>query len=242
VDRFDELTQRLLADLDRQGDRPAGPDCLRPEALGQIVAGSVSAQQRERIERHLDECSVCLDRLLEIRADIQAIMAPGRVSPRLARTLERLLGGPPRSLPARLAGRVRGVLALRIPVWTVAGVAAAVLLTWMALDRFQRPFMPVPAPIQVRDPTDRLTPAHARTQRKVSGTVSAVRDATSNGVEAHIVDLEDSSGASYILFTWGRPQIRPGDAVEVDAILTAGTQTVGRPVHQGLATALRKVR
>jgi hypothetical protein len=230
-----------MADLDRQSDRPAGPDCLRPAVLGQLAAGSMSAQQRERIERHLDECSVCLDRLIEIRADIQAIMAPGRVSPRLARTLERLLG-PPQPLAARLAARVRGVLAFRIPVWTVAGVAAAVLLTWMAVGRFQQPFMPMPAPIEVRDPTDRLTPAHAQTLRKVSGTVSAVRDATSNGVEAHIVDLETSSGANYVLFMWGRPQIRPGDAVEVDAILTAGTQTVGRPVHQGLATALRKVR
>jgi hypothetical protein len=76
----------------------------------------------------------------------------------------------------------------------------------------------------------------------VSGVVRSVRDATSNGVEAHIVDLKDASGASYMLFTWGRPTISKGDTVEIDAIFTPTAPTVGAPVYQGVATALRKTR
>jgi Putative zinc-finger len=243
VDTLERLTQRLLDDLDRQGDRPSGPDCLRIEVLGQFVTGTLGPQSRERVETHLDTCLACLDRFIKIRGDLRAITEPEEVSRRLARTLEGLLGDR-RSEPfaTRVVARVRAVLAFRIPVWTAAGVAAALLLTWMSVEHLQRPSVRLPSPVELRDPTDRLSPAHAQFQRTITGTVSSVRDATSNGVEAHIVDLKDAAGANYILFAWGRPQIRPGDAVEVDAILTAGAQTVGTPVYQGLATTLRKLR
>ena len=78
--------------------------------------------------------------------------------------------------------------------------------------------------------------------RTVSGVVSSIRDATSSGVEAHVVSLKDTSGATYVLFAWGRPTIGPGDAVEIEAIFTATTQTAGRPVYQGMATQFRRVR
>jgi AcrR family transcriptional regulator len=235
------LTQRLLDDLDRQGDRPGGADCLRLEVLEQFVTGTLGPRPREGVETHIATCLACLDKLIEIRGDLQAITEPEEGSPRLARTLEVLLGDR-RSEPlaTRVVARVRAALVFRIPVWTAAGVAAALLLTWTSVELLQRPS--VRSPVEVRDPTDRLSPAHAQFQRTISGIVSSVRDATSNGIEAHIVDLKDASGASYILFAWGRPQIRPGDAVEINAILTPGAQTVGTPVYQGLATTLRKLR
>ena len=243
MDRLDRLTQRLLEDLDRQGDPPSGPDCLRLEVLGRHATGDLDTQTRERVETHLNGCLACLDRFIALRDDLQALSAPGEVSPRLARTLDTLLGVEPvPSLGARVLDRVRRVFVFRVPAWAIAGAAAAVLLTWAAADRVQRPAPPAPSPTAAGDPTDRLNPAHAQFQRTVSGVVSSVRDATSNGVEAHIVDLKDASGASYVLFTWGRPTIRKGDAVEIDAIFTSGAQTAGAPVYQGVATALRKAR
>lgn len=243
MDRLDRLTERLLEELDQQGERPPGPDCLRLDVLGRLATGWLDVQTRERVETHLNGCLSCLDRFIAVRDDLQALAAPGEVSPRLSRTLEALLGVEPvPSLGARALDRVRRIFVFRVPAWAVAGAAAAVLLTWVAVDRIQRPVPPAPSSTAAGDPTDRLNPAHAQFQRTVSGVVSSVRDATSNGVEAHIVDLKDASGASYVLFTWGRPTIRTGDAVEVDAIFTSGAQTAGAPVYQGVATALRKAR
>jgi hypothetical protein len=240
---LDRLTQRLLQDMDQQGARAVGPDCLRTELLGRLASGRLDAHTRERVETHLDGCLNCLDRFIGIRDDIQALTAPGEVSPRLAQALDALLGGSSTPEPlAPRAGRIRRVLAFRVPAWAVAGAAAAILLAWVAADRLHRPGAPMPPSSGAVD-TERAVPAHTQLQRTVSGVVSSVRDATSNGVEAHIVDLRDASGASYVLFTWGRPTVRAGDAVEIDAIFTTGgVQAAGAPVYQGVATALRKAR
>ena len=47
MDRLDRLTQRLLEELDRHGDRPSGPDCLRLDVLGRLATGGLDAQTRE---------------------------------------------------------------------------------------------------------------------------------------------------------------------------------------------------
>jgi hypothetical protein len=203
----------------------------------------LDGEARERAEAHLDSCLICLDGFIEVRDDLHALRAPGEVSPRLARALDALLGvAAPRPRGLLPGGRLRRLLATRVPAWTVAAVAAAILCTWVAADRFQRPAAPVAPPTRAGDP-ERVTAAHAQLQRTVSGVVGSVRDATSNGIEAHVVDLRDESGASYVLFTWGRPTVRAGDAVEIDAIVTVGgAQPAGQPVYQGLATAVRKVR
>jgi len=118
------------------------------------------------------------------------------------------------------------------------------LITWTVAYKFQQPDARVGWPANVSDPTSpgRLTPAERGVTRTVSGVVSSIRDATSSGVEAHVVSLKDTSGATYVLFAWGRPTIGPGDAVEIEAIFTATTQTAGRPVYQGMATQFRRVR
>jgi hypothetical protein len=237
---LDRLTQRLLEELDRQGDRPAGSDCLRPEVLGRLTTGRLEARARETAQAHLDGCLHCLDRFITIRDDLQALASPGEISPRLARTLDGLIGGRASSSAPGLLERVREVLAFRVPAWTVAGAAAAVLLTWAITERLHWPALPAPAPVVSTPPAERLEPAHAQLQRTVSGVVSSVRDATTNGVEAHVVDLRDAGGTSYMLFTWGRPTIEKGDKVEIDAIFTSGAQ--GQPVYQGVATALRKTK
>jgi hypothetical protein len=242
VDRLDRLTQRLLEDLDRRGDTPPPAACLSPELLGRLVTGGLDAEARARADAHLDGCLACLDRFIEVRDDLHALRAPGPASPRLARALDTLLGAAaPRPRGLRLAGGLRRALTSRVPAWAVAGAAAAVLLVWVVTGRVHRPEDVTPA-TRPRD-AERVTPAQTQLQRTVSGVVHAVRDATSNGVEAHIVDLRDASGASYVVFAWGPPTVRAGDAVEVDAIVTpGGARPAGPPVYQGLATAFRKAR
>jgi hypothetical protein len=209
--------------------------------LGRLATGRLEAQTRESAQAHLDGCLDCLDRFIAIRDDLQALASPEEASPRLARTLESLIGGRTPSTAPGLLERVRQVLAVRVPAWTLAGAAAAMLLTWAITERLHR----LPAgspPVASSTPAERLEPAHAQLQRTVSGVVSSVRDATTNGVEAHIVDLRDAAGSSYMLFTWGRPTIQKGDMVEIDAIFTTGAQSADQPVYQGVATALRKAK
>ena len=89
---------------------------------------------------------------------------------------------------------------------------------------------------------DRLRPAHRQNTRTISGIVSSVRDATSNGVEAHVLSLKEASGATYLLFTWGRPTVRPGDAVEIDALFAAAAPGADPAVYQGVVTEVRRAK
>jgi len=133
---------------------------------------------------------------------------------------------PPRR--ARVAGQLRRLVTARFPAWAVAGAAAAVLLTWGVAH--YRSIEPTPAT---------MTPAHSQTTRTVSGVVSSVRDATSNGVDAYVVSVTDAAGATYVLFAWGRPSVHDGERVEIDAVFAKASESAGRPVYQGVATALR---
>lgn len=240
MDRLDRLTERLLENLDRQ------QQCLGWPLLDQLVTGNIDPPARERAEAHLDQCLACLHRFLELQEHLHGLRAPGEVSPRLVAALDRLIDKEPggRSLAAGPAERLRRVLAFRVPAWSVAAAAAAILITWVAADNLRDPIRTVEWPAGVPDPTapGRLTPADRQAARTVSGVVSAVRDATSGDIEAHVVSLEDAAGTTYVLFAWGRPTVSPGDAVEIDGIFTATSQSAGRPTYQGVATGLRKAK
>ena len=244
MDRLDRLTELLLRNLAQPGDEPLRPDCARPERLGRLATGRLDAQTREQLERHLDGCMICLDRFIAIRDDLQALSAPEPVSPRLAQALDALLGMPTtQSATLGLIGQIRRALEFRMPVWAAAGAVVVIALSWLGGDRLHRLGAPTPSPTAHVETEQRAQPAHAQMQRTISGVVSAVHDANSNGVEAHIVDVRNASGTTYVLFIWGRPTIRAGDAVEADAIFTVGSvQPAGPPVYQGVAIALRKVR
>jgi hypothetical protein len=240
LDRLDRLTERLLENLDRQ------QQCLGWPLLDQLVSGNIDPPARERAEAHLDECLACLHRFLELRDHLHGLRAPDEVSPRLLAALDRLIGkeSAGQSLAAGLAARLRRVLVFRVPAWSVAAAAAAIFITWMTVDNLRGPIRTVEWPAGVPDPTapGRLTPADRQATRTVSGVVSAIRDATSGGVEAHVVSLEDAVGTTYVLFAWGRPTVSPGDAVEIEGIFTATSQSAGRPAYQGIATGLRKAK
>ena len=79
-------------------------------------------------------------------------------------------------------------------------------------------------------------------QGLLEAVVGSIRDATSNGVDAHVISVTDAAGATYVLFAWGRPTIRAGESVEVVGIFTSTGQSAGSPVCQGVATALRRAR
>lgn len=239
MDRLDRLTQRLAADL----DRGASSDCLALAILEDFATGRLDARARERVDAHLDDCLACLDRFVELRDSLQGVDAPGPVAPRLRRQLERLIGTEPvGGLRAGSVERLRRAFVFRVPAWAVAGMAAAlVAVTWMAASQFQRPGATVEWPFPAPS-SERLTPVHRQIPRTISGVVSSIRDATANGVEAHVVSLKDAAGATYVLFTWGPPTVRPGEPVEIDGIFTSATQSGGLPVYQGVATEFRRAR
>jgi hypothetical protein len=242
VDRLDRLTQRLIDEMDQQTDR-ASRDCLGLVLLERFATGDVDPPTRERVEAHLDQCLTCVHRYVELRDDLQAMAAPEPVSPMLRQTLERLIGADRRErFPTRVAGRLRRAFVFRVPAWAAVGVAAGIMvITWTVAHNLQRPGTPAPWPVDFSSP-GQLAPMNRQVPRTVSGVVSSIRDATSHGVEAHIVSLKDTSGATYVLFAWGRPTVGPGDSVEVDGIFTSATQSAGTPLYQGVATQLRRAR
>lgn len=239
MDPLDRLTERLRHDLDRPVS--PGPECVASAVLERFMAGGLEAPSRIQVEAHLDGCLACVDRLVDLRDHLQGLAAPAPVSARLRSTLERLVTDAPRDrAPNGIGDRVRRAFAFRVPAWAAVGMAAAVIaVTWTAAARLQPPRVdwPFPAPGK-----EHLAPAHVQTTRTVSGVVRSIRDATSNGVEAHVVSLTDASGATFVLFAWGRPTIQKGDAVETDAIVTMPSEGGGPRVYQGIATNFRRAR
>jgi hypothetical protein len=222
LDRLEQLTVRLQSSLER-------------EASDHPFDGS---------DVHLDSCLACLDRFVELRDAVHGIHAPKPVSRRLARRLDELQGVKTAdALRTRLIDGFRRAFVIRVPAWAFAGLAAAlVVLTWAATQHIYQPAVGVQWPLP--DPTrpDPLRPAHGQGARTVTGVVSSVQDATSHGVDAHVLSLTDASGATYVLFTWGRPTVRPGDTVEIEALFTSTPQPAGPPVYQGLVTELRRAK
>src|SRR4030095_16368121 len=162
------------------------------------------------------DCVPCLTRFVELRDYLQGVAAPEPVSPRLARHLDHLISrAPAKRWTTRITDIFRRAFILRVPAWAVAAAAAALLLTWTAAHKLQGPGRGGGWPFAAPTGSARLKPAHSESAR-VTGVVSSTRDATSNGVEAYVVSLEDDSGATYVLFTWGPRTVRPGEGVEID--------------------------
>ena len=222
MDRLDRLTARLLNDLEREA----------------------SEHPHSESEAHVNDCLACLDRFVAMRDALHGVASPEPVSPRLTRRLDQLLGrAPVETFPRRVLERVRRALVFRVPAWAVAGVAAGlVVITWAATQQLYRPTIGVRWPLPDSTQIERFSPARQEGSRTVSGVISSIRDATSNGVDAHVLSLRDASGATYVLFTWGPPTVKPGDAVEIEALFTSVPQGAGPPVYQGVVTELRRAR
>ena len=216
---MDRLTQGLLERLDR-------------DAEDHLFEGS---------DAHLGECLACLDRFVVLRDDMHAVATAKPVSRHLVRKLGDLLGRQEASgVWTYLPEHVRRVFSLRVPAWTMATAVALVALAWATTTHL--PVVNVDWPLGASRP-DRLTPAHRQGTRTVTGVVSSIRDARSNGVDAHVLSLTDPSGSTYVLFAWGPPSVGPGDTVEIEALFTSVPQaTTPVVVYQGVVTALRRAK
>jgi len=242
LDHLDGLTERLVGDLDRRADLPLD-SCPELPLLEQLATGQLDPPAGELVDRHLDDCLACLNRFVELRDFLQGVATPAPASPRLVRRLEQLLGRAPGwRWGAHIIDTLRRALIFRVPAWAISGAAVALLVTWTAAYRIQRPGTGVEWPFADPTTSEQLTPAHSTSTRTITGVVSSTRDATSNGVEAYIVSLKDSSGAMYDLFAWGRPTAHPGDSVEIDGVFKGPTESTGPPVYQGVVMQLRRAR
>lgn len=209
----------------------------RVDRLTQRLLGELDRAATEHTfgpsDAHLDGCLVCLNRFVALRDDMQAVAAARPASRRLRRRLDELVGHDgPRDVESVAFERVRRLVGFRIPAWTAATAAALIVLAWATTAH-----VPV-----VKAPQNRLTPAHQQGARTITGVVSAIQDATSNGVEAHVLSLRDPSGAMYLLFTWGAPTVKPGDTVEIVALVTSDAEGKSRGAHQGVVTELRRAK
>jgi hypothetical protein len=220
LDRLDELTRHLVDDLDRED--PAHP----------FTAS----------DAHLGECLVCLDRFVTLRDAVHGMAAPQPVSRHLARVLDDLQGRPTGNrFGLCVVTGLRRAFGIRVPAWAAGvGAAALVAVTWMATQYVR----PVPPGTQWALPDaprpDRLRPAYGQATRTVTGVVSSVEDASTNGVDAHILGVRDAAGTRYVFFTWGPPTVRPGDKVEIEALFTDAARGDDPRGYQGIITELRR--
>jgi hypothetical protein len=78
--------------------------------------------------------------------------------------------------------------------------------------------------------------------RTITGTVDAIRDATSHGVDAHVLTLRDSAGTSYVLVTSGLPAVQQGQSVEIRATFSRAGEP-GLPLtYKGIAQDIMPTR
>ena len=228
--RMDHATGRLVEDLERRAETPAS-DCVTALDLEHRLAGRLDPSAQARVDGHLEPCLTCLNAFVELRDHLQGLADPAPASPVLRRVLDGLIGEGPRGPREPGTGsRLRRLVTARFPAWAVAGVAASLVVVW-GVGHYRS----VEAPA-------RLAPVHTQTARTVSGVVGAIRDANANGVEAHVVSVTDSAGTTYLLFVWGPPTVRPGELVEIDAVVASAPDATGRSVYQGVATAVRHAR
>jgi hypothetical protein len=127
--------------------------------------------------------------------------------------------------------RVKNFWSWRLPVgWTVAASAASIVVATVATTLVVKPgFQPAQAP------SPSLTPLQlpGTELRTFTGKIENVRDASEGEVVAHVLRIRETSGATYVLFAWGRPAAQAGDTVRVEGSFL---RTEDEPLtYQGLA-------
>ncbi len=225
-----EALDDLIATLERRR-QAAGPDCLAEATLESLIDGTLSAADAGAARAHLDSCLTCLHAYAVLRSLLEA----GAVeTPEVSVPLRRATGAGRATI-----GRVRRVLSLRLPLpWTVAVAAACALLTWTlgALPhRAERG--------SASQPGGRSTIELAgESARRVSGTVSQVRDASTQGMPAHVLELSDEAGARYTVFVWGPATVRAGDPITVQGAFSREESPGAKTSYRGVAGVVDRQR
>src|SRR6266545_5495780 len=201
---MDELLDTVLEDLDRKRRQGRLSGCLSDILLEALITGRLALPEVETAHAHLRECLGCMHAYASLRWLLELVVPDGFVD-------EVAVPAPVRTVRERIVHFWRNTIGRPIPAgWALGAATAAVLLTWMTLTVYQVSVLrPYPSDGTPR-PSEMIGLAHrgdARTAT-VTGTVNAIRDATSHGVEAYVVTLRDPGGATYVLFAWGSPSVR----------------------------------
>ena len=218
-----EALDDLIATLERRW-QSAGPDCLAEATLENLIDGTLPASEAGAARAHLDSCLACLHAYAVLRSllEVGAVETP-EVSGARSATI----------------GRVRRMLSIRLPLpWTIAAAAACALLTWtlgVVPHRAERGSVAQP----VAPSTNELAGESAR---RVSGTVSQVRDASTPGMPAHVLELSDEAGARYTVFVWGPATVRAGDPITVQGAFSREEAPGAGTAYRGVAGVVERQR
>jgi hypothetical protein len=218
-----ETLDDLIATLERRR-QSAGPDCLAEATLERLADGTLPAADAGAARAHLGRCLACLHAYAVLRSLLEA----GAVeTPEVS------------GAKSAIIGRVRRVLSLRLPLpWTVAVAAACGLLTWtlgVVPHRAERGL--------ARQPGGRSTiELTGESARRVSGTVSQVRDASTQGMPAHVLELIDEAGVRYTVFVWGPATVRAGDPITVQGAFSREEAPGAKTSYRGVAGVVERQR
>ena len=212
----------LIATLERRR-QSAGPDCLAEATLERLTDGTLPAAEAAAARAHLDSCLACLHGYAVLRSLLEA---GALETPEVSRAGRAVIGS------------VRRILSIRLPLpWAVAVAAACALLTWtlgVVGDRAERD--------SARPPGGSTVELAGESARRVSGTVSQVRDASTQGMPAHVLELSDEAGARYTVFVWGPVTVRAGDPITVQGAVSREEAPGTRTSYRGVAGVVERQR
>jgi hypothetical protein len=226
------LLETMLEDLERERGQEGAPACLSDSILEELVAETPPSPEAEVAQKHLADCLRCVHAYASLRRlfDLATPEDLGEVAPVQARAP---------GLFARAVGFCESML--RRPVasgWAVSGALAAVLLTWIITSEVQWRIQKVGLPGGI--PSEMIGLAHRAdaTSATIRGVIDTVRDATAHGVEAHVLTIRDSGGATYVLFAWGPAMVRQGQIIEIRATFVPANEPGAAPTYKGIAQEL----
>jgi len=101
-----------------------------------------------------------------------------------------------------------------------------------------------PDPLDQTWRSDRLTQlSHREGNRpvRIAGTVESLRPASAEGINAHVVTLRTPTGVEYVIFVWGNPSVREGQAIEADGVFMNISESGAPAAFQGVASQLRPI-
>src|SRR5262245_542365 len=157
------------------------PPCLPETVLEALISDTLPPSEVDAAQTHLAECLRCVHAYANIRCLLE-LASPVSITEEVpSRTRDRRAWG-------RAIELCQNVLVRPIPAgWAVGGAMAVLALTWMIAS------YPASVGLRVspgsRVPSGMIGLAHRpdATTATITGVVEAIRDATSHGVEAHIV-------------------------------------------------------
>jgi hypothetical protein len=86
MDTFETEIKDALKEIDRFRT----PECLDPALIGPFAEGTLSGEEKQRVENHLQKCLYCLKELNDMKEMLYYRAHPLRLSPELSGRLRAL--------------------------------------------------------------------------------------------------------------------------------------------------------